>query len=84
MKEYKEEFLASSEVHGNKVSLFRKLEWKRKSRYTYYIHWGEVKSEPKTRMELLTPKGNDYQIGGAIKQFFQAIEAAKQVTFSKI
>jgi len=78
MKKYKPEFLASSEVNGNKVCLFRT--YRGNNKYGYAIHWGQ---EPQSRTEMLTPKGNRRNLGGSIKEFFQAVEAAKHVTFSK-
>jgi len=79
MKKYKEEFLTSTEVNGNKVCLYRTYGGNRS--YYYHIHWGV---EPQSKMELFTPKGNRPLGGGSIKEFFQAVKAAQQVTFSKV
>ena len=79
VKKYKPEFLASSDVNGNKVCLYRTYNGNRS--YYYHIHWGQA---PQSKIEMLTPKGNRRNLGGSIKEFFQAVEAAKQVTFSKL
>ena len=78
MKKYKEEFLTSAEVNGNKVCLFRT--YRGNSKYWYAIHWGD---SPQTKTELFTPKGNRPAGGGAIQQFFKAVKAAEYLTFSK-
>lgn len=79
MKKHKPEFLVSSEVNGNKVCLFRT--YRGNSKYSYAIHWGD---SPQTKTHLYTPGGNRPSGGGAIRQFFQAVEAAKHLTFSKL
>jgi len=79
MEKYKEEFLTSAEVNGNKVCLFRT--YRGNSKYWYAIHWGD---SPQTKTELLTPGGYRTSGGAAIKQFFQAVKAAQHLTFSKI
>ncbi len=84
MGHYQPELLASSIVNGNQVSLYRKIEWDKNSRYVYYIYWGEAKSESKSQTQLLTPKGNRISLGGAIQQFFKAVKALEVVTFTKI
>lgn len=78
MKKHKPEFLVSAQVSGNEVCLFRT--YKRDRKYSYAIHWGE---EPANIIKMVTPKGNTRNLGGSIKEFFQAVEAAKQLTFSK-
>jgi len=83
-RNHQPELLASSLVNGNQVALYRKLEWDKNSRYAYYIHWGEEKSNSKSQTQLLTPKGNRVSLGGAIQQFFKAIEAAKIVKFTNV
>jgi len=80
MGKYKEEeFVTSSEVNGSKVCLYRT--YRGNNKYQYHIHWGEA---PQSKIEMLTPKGNPRNLGGAIREFLKAVEAAKQVTFSKI
>lgn len=79
MGRHKPEFLVSSELNGNKVCLFRT--YRGNNKYSYQIHWGE---QPGNIMEMKTPKGNRRNLGGSIKEFFQAVEAAKHLTFSKI
>lgn len=79
MKPHKPELLVSTEVNGNKVCLFRT--YRGNSKYWYHIHWGK---DTQSKMEVLTPKGNRSSGGGAIKQFFQVVKAAKHLTFSKI
>lgn len=78
-KKYQEEFISSVEVNGNQVCLYRT--YRGNSKYWYAIHWGDL---PQTKTELLTPNGNRPSEGGAIKQFFQAVKAAKTVKFVKI
>lgn len=78
MEKYKEEFLTSTEVNGNKVCPFRK--YGEKGKPIYQIHWGE---DPQCKLQLLSPKGKKYKEDRAIKQFFQAVKAAKHLTFTK-
>lgn len=74
----KEEFVTSTEVNGNKVCLYRT--YRDNGKYWYSIHWGD---SPQNKTELITPKGNRRNLGGAIQQFLQAVKAAEYVTFSK-
>lgn len=78
MKKHKPEFLVSAQVNGNEVCLVRTYRGNRK--YSYAIHWGD---SPQTKTELITPGGYRTSGGAAIKQFFQAVAAAKHLTFSK-
>lgn len=82
MESNKDQFLVSTIVNGNEVKLYRELDWTQNQRYSYYIHWGNV-NDPKTKQRLETPSGRKPSEGGAIKQFFKAVEAAKHLTFSK-
>lgn len=84
MKFYEDQFLISTIVNGNEVKLYRKLTWRGRSRYTYYIHWGIPQDGNQTIQELITPKGRDVSLGGAIKQFLAAAKAAQHLTFSKL
>jgi hypothetical protein len=80
-RRYDEEFQASTIVNGNEVKLYRK--YYQNGKYTYYIHWGEANTQMSKR-ELLTPLGRTPSVGGAIKQFLKAAQAAQYLTFSKL
>jgi hypothetical protein len=84
MENFEPKFLISTTVNGNEVKLYRKLTWRGRSRYTYYIHWGVPQDGDKSIQELTTPKGRDVSLGGAMKQFFAAAKAAQYLTFSKL
>lgn len=84
MRFNEDQFLVSTIVNGNEVKLYRRLTWRGRSRYTYYIHWGVCKSTKQSIQELTTPKGRDVSLGGAMKQFFAAAKAAQYLKFSKL
>ena len=71
------QFLASTIVNGNEVQLL-------KEHNRYFIYWGESSTNSRTETELLTLKGNPVKEPDAIKEFLQAAEAAKYLTFSKL
>ncbi len=84
MRFNEDQFLISTIVNGNEVKLYRKLTWNKGSRYSYYIHWGVPQDGNQTIQELITPKGRDVSLGGAIKQFLAAAKAAQYLKFSKL
>ena len=82
--QYKPELFISHEVEGKNVSLFREYQYG--GGYKYFINWGDHPQGPIIDEDtmLKTPKGYNVTIVGAIKQFKEAIEASKHVTFNKI
>jgi hypothetical protein len=77
------EFIASHEVEGKNVSLFR--EYYGNGVYKYYINWGDHSQGPviNETTQLKSPKGNNITIAGAIRQFREKVEASRYVTFKK-
>jgi hypothetical protein len=84
MKFHEQQFLLSTTVNGNEVKLYRALTWNKGSRYSYYIHWGVPQDNGQSVQELITPKGRDVSLGGAVKQFLAAAKAAQYLKFSKL
>lgn len=84
VKTPKQKFLLSTTVNGNEVKLYRAETWNKRSRYTYYIHWGVSQDDRQSIQELITPQGRDVSLGGAVKQFLAAAKAAQYLTFSKL
>ena len=82
--QYKPKLYTSHEVEGKKISLFR--EYQLGGNYKYFINWGDHPQGPVINKDtiLKTPKGYNVTIVGAIKQFKEAIEASKHVTFNKM
>ena len=82
--QYKPKFLVSHEVEGKSISLFRVCNINGK--YKYFINWGDHPQGPiiNETTQLKTPKGYNITMAGALKQFKEAIEASKHVTFNKM
>lgn len=49
----------------------------------HYIHWGEP-GKPKSKKRITTPSGRNPCQNTVHKQFFQAVEATKHLTFKSI
>jgi hypothetical protein len=70
------EYLASAIINGNEIRLVTRDD-------RYFIHWGE-EGMIKAVQELLTPTGGKPSQSNAHKQFLEAIEATRYLTFSRL
>jgi hypothetical protein len=83
MSEYfREEFLLSVQNNGNEIRLYREHGYKTIT-CSYFMKWGPI-GNCSNVTELLTKKGRNPSLGGAIRQFNQATIAMKKVKFDRL